>query len=183
MARWFVNNLGLFFLAILIAGATWTLASMQEDPIVEEAIAVRVTRLNEPAPSEFLIVDRLPNSVVVRTRGPRSVLLGLAANPPVITVDVGRLGDGTHTIPLTTTFGAASAQILSSSPVTGTIRLDRVARTTLPSRLSLSGAPSVGFRAGPPGVSPLQAPGSRPQAFDRGIGGKRFFLSEAQPPA
>jgi YbbR domain-containing protein len=164
MARWFVNNLGLFLLAILIAGATWTLASMQEDPIVEESITVRVTRLNEPAPADFLIVDRLPNSVAVRTRGPRSVLLGLAANPPVITVDVGRLGDGTHIIPLTTTFGAVSAQILSSSPVTGMIRLDRVARATLPVRLSLSGAPSLGFRTGAPSVSPLQASISGPQS-------------------
>jgi YbbR domain-containing protein len=164
MARWFVNNLGLFFLAILIAGAAWTLASIQDDPILEETIAVRVTRLNEPAPADFMITDRLPNSVAVRARGPRSVLLVLAANPPVITIDVGRLGDGNHVIPLTTTFGAASAQILSSSPATGTLRLDRVARASLPVRLSLSGAPSLGFRTGPPTVSPAQASISGSQA-------------------
>ena len=142
MARWFVNNLGLFFLAILIAGAAWTLATIQDDPIIEDSIAVRVVRLNEPAPADYLVTDRLPNSVVVRARGPRSVLLVLAANPPVITIDVGRLGDGTHIIPLTTTLGAVSAQILSSSPITGALRLDRVARATFQIRLSLSGAPS-----------------------------------------
>ena len=56
---------------------------IQDDPIIEDSIAVRVVRLNEPAPADYLVTDRLPNSVVVRARGPRSVLLLLAANPPV----------------------------------------------------------------------------------------------------
>ena len=88
MARWFVNNLGLLFLAILIAVAAWSLASLQDDPILEDSFSVRVLRQNTPVAGEYLLTDRLPNNVVVRARGPRSVLSNLAANPPTIAVNI-----------------------------------------------------------------------------------------------
>ncbi len=165
MVRWFVNNLGLFFLAILISVATWTLASLQEDPIIEDSFASRVVRQDEPPATEFTVVDRLPISVIVRARGPRSALQALASNPPAMTISVRGLGEGTHVVPLTPTLGATSARILTATPITGTIQLERVVRSTLPVRLTVTGAPSLGFRASAATVLPLQATVSGSQAI------------------
>lgn len=157
MARWIVNNLGLFVLAVLIAVAAWTIASLQDDPILEDSFTARVERAGMPAATEFMVTDGLPNAVSVRARGPRSALSALATNPPSIVVNVAALDEGSHTVPLTPSLASPAARVLGVSPLTGTLRLERVARVALPIRISLSGAPSLGFRAGAPVLSPLQA--------------------------
>ena len=156
MARWFLTNLGLIVLAVLISLAAWTLASLQEDPIIEDALAVRVVRVNALSTGDYRVIDRIPTTIIIRARGARSALNAMSTNVPTLTVDVGALSEGEHVIPLTPTL-TGPVRVLATLPQTGTISIERLTRLTLPVRLTLSGAPALGFRTGPATLSPLQA--------------------------
>jgi YbbR domain-containing protein len=156
MARWLVNNLGLMVLALLFGFGAWTLSTLQEDPIVEGTVSVRVVKLGESQLGNATWSGTIPVSVTTHIRAPRSIVSELNASGLHVDVDLSKLPMGEHVVWLTPTLTAAPVVILASQPVSAVVDIERLEQTTLPVRISIIGTPALGFRAGAPTSIPLQ---------------------------
>ncbi len=78
MVRWLVNNVSLMILAVLMAFLVWVVASLQQDPIVENTLSAPVVVVSPP-PNETILASTLPASVTVRVRAPQSTFDALSA--------------------------------------------------------------------------------------------------------
>lgn len=156
MARWLVNNLGLIVLALLFGFGAWTLSTLQDDPIVDDTISMRVDQLGQNQLSGYAWSGTIPESITATIRAPRSTLNSLNAAGLHVDVDLGKLGVGEHIVYLTPTLPVADAQILASRPVTAVVRIERLVQTTQLLRISVIGTPALGFRAGTPTSIPYQ---------------------------
>lgn len=156
MVRWIVNNFGLMVLALLFGIGVWTISTLQDDPIVEDTIAVRVVRLGENQLGSATWSGTLPVSITMRVRAARSTIAELNASSLRIDVDLSKYGVGEHVIPLTPTLTGGPVVVLSSQPVTGMIKIERLVQVRLPVRISVIGTPALGFRGGIPTSIPSQ---------------------------
>ncbi len=156
MFRWFVNNLGLMLLALLFGFGAWTLSTMQDDPIIEDNLSVRVIKLGENQLDSASWTGTLPVTVTVRVRAQRSTFNELNAAGLSMSVDLSKMGVGTHIVPLTPTLPSAPVVIISSQPVTALVTIQRLVQVKLPVRISVIGTPALGFRGGTPTSIPLQ---------------------------
>ena len=156
MFRWFVNNLGLMLLALLFGFGAWTLSTMQDDPIIEDNLSVRVIKLGENQLDSASWTGTLPVTVTVRVRAQRSTFNELNSAGLSMSVDLSKMGVGTHIVPLTPTLPSAPVVIISSQPVTALVTIQRLVQMKLPVRISVIGTPALGFRGGTPTSIPLQ---------------------------
>jgi YbbR domain-containing protein len=157
MARWIVNNLGLMVLALLFGFGAWALSTLQDDPIVEDQLAVTVVKVGENQLGSATWSGTIPMSVTMHLRAPRSVFSQLSSAGLQVNVDFSKLSVGEHVIPLTPTLPVEQVTILSSQPVTAYVKIERLMQVRLPVRLSIVGMPALGFRAGTPTSIPLEA--------------------------
>jgi YbbR domain-containing protein len=156
MARWIVNNLGLMVLALLFGFGAWALSTLQDDPIVEDSLAIPVLKLGENQLNNVSWSGTLPVSITTRIRAPRSTLNQLAASDLHIDVNLNKLSVGDHIVWLTPTLKSGPAVIVSTQPITAWVAIQRLVQTRLPVRISIIGTPALGFRAGTPTSIPLQ---------------------------
>ena len=156
MVRWFVNNVGLMVLALIFAIAAWTLSTLEEDPIVEQAVPARVIRLGESQLGDRVVISPLPTVVTTTLRGPRSAFQSLQPGDPRIEIDLAALDVGEHIVPLTPTLSNSALRLIASQPVTALVAVDRLMQVQLPVRISVIGSPAVGFRTGLASVLPQQ---------------------------
>jgi YbbR domain-containing protein len=156
MVRWLVNNLGLIVLALLFGFGAWALSTLQDDPIVEDRLTVRVARMGENQLGSSVWSGNLPSSVTTLVRAPRSTITRLNAADLHIDVDLSKLNEGQNTVYLTPTLPLEQVLVISSEPVTAAIRIDHLVQTRMPLRISIIGTPALGFRAGLPTSIPSQ---------------------------
>ena len=156
MARWLVNNLGLMVLALLFGFGAWALSTLQDNPIVDDQLSVSVVKLGENQLGNATWSGTIPLSLTMHVRAPRTVINQLNAAGLRVTIDLSKLSTGEHIIPLTPTLPLEQVIILSSTPVTAYVKIDRLVQVKLPVRLSVVGTPALGFRAGLPTSIPLQ---------------------------
>ena len=157
MARWFANNVSLLILAVLLAFFVWAIASLQQDPILENALSAPVVITGQPATDQTLSASTLPPTVTVRLRAPQSVFEDMGSNGVQVPVDLSSLGAGEHVIQLTPAINVSPSQLVSSRPTTATVIIEQVVEQTFPIRVSLVGTPAIGYRALTPEVDPNQA--------------------------
>jgi YbbR domain-containing protein len=153
MARWFANNVGLMILAVILAFFVWALASLQNDPILENTIAAPVVVTAPPPSGEVLSASTLPNAVSVRIRAPQSVFETLG-NTVQVPIDLSQLGPGEHVVQLTPMINASPSLLLSSRPNTATVTIENTAKQTFPVKVSITGTPAIGYRPLAPTVNP-----------------------------
>lgn len=156
MARWFANNVGLMALAVILAFFVWALASLQQDPILENTISAPVVVTGQLLPNETLSASTLPPTVTVRIRAPQSVFEGMGVNGVQVPVDLTGLGVGEHVVQLTPSINGAPTMLMSSRPNTATVTIEQVADATFPVRISLIGTPAIGYRPLEPVAEPKQ---------------------------
>jgi YbbR domain-containing protein len=156
MARWFANNVGLMVLALILAVLVWALASLQQDPILENSVPAPVVVMGQLSPNETLSASTLPPTVTVRIRAPQSVFESLGANGVQVPVNLSQLGVGEHIVLLTPTINGSPSMLLSSRPNTATVTIEQVSEAAFPVRVSLIGTPSIGYRTLTPVVDPKQ---------------------------
>uniref|UniRef100_UPI004049084E CdaR family protein n=1 Tax=Candidatus Roseilinea sp. TaxID=2838777 RepID=UPI004049084E len=156
LMRWFVNNVGLMLLALLFAFAAWLLSTLQDNPIVEQSVPVRVTLIGLDQLGDRVLASALPQTVTAILRGPQKAFQALRPDDLTVNVDLSSLDVGAHVITLTPTLSQSPLRVESWSPVTATLVIDRLVRMQMPVRVSVVGSPALGFRAGAPVVLPQQ---------------------------
>jgi YbbR domain-containing protein len=155
MARWLVNNVSLMVLAVLMAFLVWVVASLQQDPIVENTLSAPVVIVSPPN-DQTILASTLPASVTVRMRAPQSTFDALGAGSVQVPVDLSQLGAGEHVVKLEPVVRASPAMVLSWRPVTASVTIAEVISTSVPVRVVLEGVPAIGYRAQPPLADPEQ---------------------------
>ncbi len=156
LMRWFVNNVGLMLLALMFAFAAWLLSTLQDDPIVEQAVPARVNPVGLDQLGDRVLVNALPQVVTATLRGPQKAFQALRAADLTVNVDINGLDAGAHVITLTPILSRSPLRIESWYPMTATLLIDRLVRVQMPVRVSVVGSPALGFRAGTPAVFPQQ---------------------------
>lgn len=155
-ARWFANNVGLMLLSLLLAFFVWALASLQEDPILENSVSANVIITGQPASGEIVSSSTLPPTVTLRLRAPQSVFNSLEGTTIQVPVDLSTLGVGEHELQLVPKVSLSPAQLLAARPVTATVTIEKMVQRAVPVRVSLLGTPAIGYRALPPTINPEQ---------------------------
>lgn len=144
------SNFGLKALALTIAVGLW-LAGHRD---IERAIEVPVEFRN--IPSDLMVVDNRVDYVVVRLMGPRTLVSTLDTEDMKLLLDLNGAKSGSVSYPLAADSfnlprGASIARI---TPPVIHLRLEPVARRTLPVSVRVSGKPADGYRIAQTSVLP-----------------------------
>ena len=144
------SNFGLKALALIIAVGLW-LAGHRD---IERAIEVPVEFRN--IPQDLMVMDNRVDYVVVRVMGPRTLISTLDAEDMKLLLDLNGAKSGAVSYPLSADSfnlprGATIARI---TPPVVHLRLEPVARRTLPVSVRMSGRPADGYRVAQTSVVP-----------------------------
>ncbi len=136
------SNLGLKALALIIAVGLW-LAGHRD---IERAIEVPLEFRNIPA--DLMVMDNRVDYVVLRLMGPRTLISTLNASDLKLSLDLSGAKSGALSYPLASGYfsiprGVTIARI---TPPVLHVRLEPVARRTLPVSVRTSGKPLAGYR-------------------------------------
>jgi YbbR domain-containing protein len=136
------SNLGLKALALIIAVGLW-LAGHRD---IERAIEVPLEFRN--IPSDLMVLDNRVDYVVLRLMGPRTLVSTLNASDLKLILDLDGAKSGSLSYPLASGYfnvprGVTIARI---TPPVLHVRLEPVARRTLPVSVRISGKPLTGYR-------------------------------------
>lgn len=156
IARWLLDNLGLFVLAAVCGFVAWALVSLNQDPIISRTLDARVVRIGERDRPDVSIFSSLPATVAVGVYGPRSSITSLEQQGLQIPIDFRRFGPGVTIVPLTPTLGASPIELRSVQPSSATVVLTPLASKSYAVGVSVVGTPAVGFRVGPVQSVPAQ---------------------------
>ena len=154
MARWLANNVGLMGLAVLLAFAVWLVSTWQDNPIEEGVIMAPVEVIGLNLRSDTILKNTVPTTVTTVVRAPRSVLQALARGGVRVNVDIRQFNEGDHIVELIPKIGILPATLLSSSPVTTVISLERLAQVDLPVNMQVRGEPALGYQLLSPAIDP-----------------------------
>ena len=157
MTRWFTNNLGLMALALAMAFVVWVFNALQEDPILDGLVPARVI-VTQPTVNDVVLTSSVPDTVTVRVHAPRSVLRDLAlADNASVTVDLSALQSGNHVVALLPALAIKPARIISSEPLTATVKIEKLAQRVMPVRIIKVGTPALGYAVQEGVVQPVTA--------------------------
>lgn len=136
------SNFGLKAVALIIAVGLW-LAGHRD---TERAIEVPVEFRNLPA--DLMVVDNRVDYVVLRLTGPRTLISTLDADRLKLSVDLNDAKPGSLSYPLGTEYFNVPRGVTVSriTPPVVHLRLEPVAKRTLPVSVRISGKPSAGYR-------------------------------------
>lgn len=141
-----------FVTAFLLALAVWVSAVTANDPN-EEAIYPRPVSISVVGKDPNLILSPEDLSPVTLTlRAPRSLWNALTSEPEAVraVVDLTGLGPGTYAVPVQVQVGLRPVRVISYSPKTVTLTLERLESREMPIRLVVNGTPAGGFSAEAP---------------------------------
>jgi YbbR domain-containing protein len=144
------SNLGLKALALIIAVGLWVAGHRD----TERAIEVPLEFRNIPA--DLMVLDNRVDYVVLRVMGPRTSVSTLDADNLKLSLDLDGAKSGSLSYPLTANDfnvprGVTVARI---TPPVVHLRLEPVAKRTLPVSVRLSGKPMAGYRIAHSSVRP-----------------------------
>ncbi len=144
-----VRYIPTLLLSLALAVAVWISAVTSNDPTEERnytrAVNVEIIGL-DPA---MIITSGESRQISLRLSAPRSVWDQLSVGSPVrALVDLSAVGEGTHTLDVQIQIAVEPVRIVSSSPQTLTLTLEKLATTTLPIEIQRRGEVAVGYEAG-----------------------------------
>ena len=165
--KWLIRNLSALALALVLAVAVWISAVTSADPdevrVFPHPIALEVVG-QDPG---LVIIGKLPETISLKLRAPRSVWDKLSAtdNPISAVVDLSGLSAGAHTLEVKIQKRVAPVQVISISPQNIDLDLETLATKTFPISLAIRGEVPVGFQAGAPEMDVKQVTLSGPSSL------------------
>ncbi len=153
-----------FLTALVLALAVWISAVTSTDPTEESQFA-------QPIPIEvigldpgLMITNEPADQINVILSAPRSVWNELNADPSNIhaVIDLSGLEPGSHSVPVQVQVNLRPVKIVSNTPRSVTVTLERLTTRTVPINLVTSGDPAIGYQAGLPTLSQTSAVVSGP---------------------
>ena len=159
MFRWLATNLNTFLLAFALAVAVWVMAVTAANPDETQPFP-------NPIPVEFIGQDpgliltggAVPKQVEISLRAPHSVWQTLLSGETSVraVVDLTGLGSGTHTVNVQVQIDTRPVRIISVTPQTFSLSLEKQITRSLAVNLTLTGDPAIGYQVGPPVMNPAE---------------------------
>jgi YbbR domain-containing protein len=136
------SNFGLKALALIIAVGLWVAGHRDTERAIEVPLEFR------NIPSDLMVLDNRIDYVVLRVMGPRTSVSTLDADNVKLSLDLDGAKSGLLSYPLTATdFNVPRGITVSRiTPPVIHLRLEPVAKRTLPVAVRLSGKPHSGYR-------------------------------------
>lgn len=137
-------------LSFALAVAVWISAITSSDP-VEERIFPRTIPIEiigqDPA---MILTAKETDQLTLRLSAPQSIWDRLTNDrvPVRALVDLSGLGTGEHDLPIQIQIGISPVKIVSYSPTTFKLSLEKLQTLTLPVKMLRKGDPAVGYEAG-----------------------------------
>ncbi|MDT8898746.1 CdaR family protein [Thermanaerothrix sp. 4228-RoL] len=155
-----------FITAFLLALAVWVSAVTANDPN-EEAVYPRPIPITVVGKDPNLILSPEDlNSVTLTLRAPRSLWNSLINEPDAVraVVDLTGLAPGTYAVPVQIQIGLRPVRVVSYTPKTVTVNLERLENREMPVKLVVNGTPAAGYSADPPQLNRTTVIVSGPQS-------------------
>lgn len=145
------SNFGLKAVALTIAIGLW-LAGHRD---IERAVEVPVEFRNIPA--DLMVMDNRVDYVVLRLMGPRTLVSTLDADRMKLVLDLNGAKSGSLSYPLSTDYFniPRGVTIARTTPPVIHLRLEPVAKRTLPVTVRISGKPAADYRVAHTTITPV----------------------------
>ncbi len=165
--KWFLRNIRSLFLALILSLAVWVSAVTSADPDEMREYPQPVLLEIIGQDPGLVIVGSMPARVAVTLRAPHSVWNQLNANSGQVRaiLDLSGLETGAHNLQIQTQVNVRPVRVVSISPQTVQIRLEKLKTITLPVQLLLRGEPAVGYEADHAKVNPINVVLSGPESL------------------
>lgn len=150
-----LKDIPLILISLLLAFFIWVIAIISNDPTEEgrfsQSVTIETTGLSE----DMIITGGLPYTVSINLRAPNSVWrkISLERTPAKAIIDVTGLEAGTHQVPISVQIGVSPIQIVSFSPSTATVTIDRYETREFQIAVVEKGEIPTAFRAETPVLS------------------------------
>ena len=150
---WLLSNWLSILLALLLALTVWIVASLEENPFVEDDL---------PAPLEITVVGLEPGLIItndyskttnVRVRTQQETWRSLSPEDIEVIADLSGLGAGTHQVELDYHIDT-QATVLSMNPSHVRFDIEEYAEREMPVQVEVQGEPAIGFSKENSSVSP-----------------------------
>ena len=138
------KNLTAKIIALIMAINLWVFVMNEQNPPVETSMDIPLEVRNL---SNSVIAVDIPESVRVKVRGPRTLIIGLSPKDIKSYVDLKGLADGGNTAKVNTAI-PANFELVEVSPEKINFRLDTIASRQLPVEAKIVGTPAAGVVVG-----------------------------------
>ena len=150
-----LKDIPLILMCILLAFFIWIFATMTTDPTEEgrfsQTVTIETAGLNE----DMIITNGLPYTVSINLRAPNSIWrrISLERIQAKAIVDVTDLEPGVHQVPITIQIGIKPVQIVSFTPNTATVTIEKYETREYDLVVEETGEIPTAFRAETPVLS------------------------------
>ncbi len=167
--RWWITNIPLMFMALVLAVIAWMVAVEESDPTVEDVFPQTIPVTCSPLPDSLVLVgsgqDNIIAQVRVTLRAPQSVWDILTADDFVAQVDVTGLNAGHHELPVQVTVKKQPARIVRIDPTRITLELQSEVERAVPVQVTIQGKPTLGYLTRTPIVTPREVVVHGPRSY------------------
>lgn len=151
-----LKDIPLILVCILLAFFIWIFATVTTDPTEEGRFSQTVTIETVGLGEDMIITSGMPYTVSITLRAPNSVWRRITLDRPQAkaVIDVTGLEPGVHTVPITVQIGISPIQVVSFTPNTATVTIEKYDSREYEVEVDESGDIPTAFRAEAPVVSP-----------------------------
>ena len=138
-----------FLIALGLALAVWISATSSQDPIEEGAYATKVPIEVIGEDSSLINTSEMPDSVSLVLSAPQSIwkILNSEADSVRAIVDFSGLEVGDYSLPVQVQIVPRPVRIISQTPQTVTVHLEKLASKEMNINLVKTGSPAAGYQA------------------------------------
>lgn len=147
--RRFPRYPGTLLLALLLACVVWYGRALERrERVSERQLDASLTLVN--VPPDMVVTSEVPRQLVLRVRGPLSLLRSLDSSQIGVIVDLRGAGEGEHEFVVETRSVNVpeDVEVLAVSPGQLPLRLERIVQVRIPVRPRVTGTPAQGLEVG-----------------------------------
>ncbi len=150
-----LKNIPTILLSLFLAVFLWVFATVSTDPTEEGRFPQTVTVETVGLADDMLITGGLPYNVSINLRAPNSVWrkISLEKISAKALIDVTGLEAGIHQVPIKVHIGISPVQVISYSPDTATVKIEKYETRTFDVTVDEKGDIPTAFRADAPVLS------------------------------
>ena len=145
------ENLPARIICLLVACGLWVYVMTDQNPIMERNVEVRLQQMNLP---NHMMAFNVPDKVVVKVRGTRTMVSDNLENKIVATLNMKTATEGQQTIPVKVSF--ANGDVVQVIPSEVSVYVDTVSEKKVPVVTRIVGAISNDMTIGHSVITPAQ---------------------------
>jgi YbbR domain-containing protein len=143
--HWLRSNLGSLVLALALALTVWVIATLEENPTIEDDFRTGIGIDVEGLGTGLVITNDYTKTTRVRLRAQEDTWRVISADDIRAVADLSGLGPGIHQVDLHIVLAVPQARLISANPDNIRIELEEWGEREFPVRLSLEGQPAIGY--------------------------------------